>query len=96
MKWLLVMALTWIIVACGEYSSEQPAPADDPAFAQVKPVIARACGRCHNGSEEPAFTSAAVFKGSTAKARLVSGTMPPGGRIDPADKSALLSYLGGG
>lgn len=62
----------------------------DPKFAAIQPVIARACGECHNGDEQRALDTPARLAG--AKGRIESGNMPPGGAIDPADKAALLSF----
>ena len=69
---------------------------DDPAYAEVKPIVDRECGKCHNGSTHPLrFPNGAAFKASRAKARIANGTMPPGGGLKPDDKAALLAYLGG-
>lgn len=92
-----------IFAACGqknEVVTPVPTPAPTPAgpvtFDQVAAVIATNCAKCHNGTQEPAFTSAAVFKASTAKAHLVSGEMPPApNTISAADKATLLAFLGG-
>lgn len=77
-----------------------PTPAPPPpaavTFDQVATIIAANCAKCHNGTEEPAFTSAAVFRASPAKAKLVSGQMPPSpATISAADKATLLTFLGG-
>lgn len=62
----------------------------DPAFAAIQPVVARSCGGCHNGEEERAIDSPARLK--AAQGRIESGNMPPGGGLDAADRTALLSF----
>jgi hypothetical protein len=62
----------------------------DPRFVAVQPVIARACGGCHNGEEERVIDSPARLKG--AQSRIESGNMPPGGVLDLVDRAALLSF----
>lgn len=59
-------------------------------FASIQPVIQRNCASCHDGSNQKPIDSAARM--SAAKAQVRSGKMPPGGRIDPADKAAILSF----
>lgn len=83
------------LVGCsGAGTAVQTVPAD-PAWANVSAIIGRDCAGCHNGSEEPAFTSGAVFRASPAKDELTSGGMPPPpNTISDEDKQALLSYLG--
>lgn len=83
--------------AADEPSVQGPPPAPaDPAFDKIKPTIARACGRCHNGVKHPLnFLAPGVFKGSNAKARIEAGTMPPPpATLTEIDKADLLGYLG--
>ncbi len=77
------------LFGCG---SSKPTAAADPAFVKVESIVAANCGRCHNGSKEPAF-DATNFKSSSAAQRLKAGTMPPDRTIPDADKKALLDYL---
>lgn len=81
----------------GNTYGDDPAPQPDAAFDAVKPLVAKNCGGCHNGSTHPLkFDSGAKFKASKAKARLTAGTMPPSPKtISDEDKQALLAYLGG-
>ncbi len=99
--WLIVLGLA--LNACGSsdggYGDSTPppaAPAADPEFAAVQPVIEKNCGKCHNGTTHPLkFDTAAKFKAGKAKARLTSGTMPPApATISSDDKNVLLAYLG--
>jgi hypothetical protein len=104
-----VIAIT-LFVACGQSDPAPitapvapPAPAAPgapttpvavPSWTDVAAIIQANCGKCHNGVKEPAFTSGAVFKASTAKAELTSGAMPqPPNVISASDKAALLAYL---
>jgi hypothetical protein len=90
------MFLMWGCPQSDETSYEPTPPAPDAQWANVKVIIDRDCGSCHNGVKETAFTSGAVFKASKAKAKLTGGLMPPPPKTIPAgDKSALLAYLGG-
>lgn len=101
-------ALAWIATSCGEPKDPdveyQPAPQGPPAppapddgFAAVKPLVDANCGKCHDGVKQtPKFDTAAAFKGSKAKARLMAATMPPApATISASDKAKLLAYLGG-
>ncbi len=89
------------LVACGggedtvvDHTAPKPPPVD-AAFAEIAPVIAANCGKCHNGTVHPLnFADKAVFKASKAKARLTAGTMPPApNTISDGDKAKLLAYL---
>lgn len=97
---MLMLAFAVALHSCGPApapaAAAEPSPkAGDPAWAALAPLVKRDCGTCHNGTEEPAFTSGAQFKASTAKARLLAGTMPPSGHeISASDKQAMLDYLG--
>ncbi len=108
---LLVTCLLLMAVACGAgeggyaENPSSPVPADpapaepDAAWDAVKPALARACTKCHNGSGHPLdFNRKAVVLAVKAKmkARIGNGTMPPqGSPITAADKDAILAYLGG-
>lgn len=70
----------------------QPAP---QGFAAIKPVVDRACGTCHSNGQSPKLETEAAFKTSKVRSLIESGRMPPGGRINAADKTALLAYLKG-
>lgn len=103
MRYVCIAVLV-TLASCGQKNEVVvPTPAPGPVpppvvvtFDQVAPVIAANCGPCHNGDEEPAFTSAAVFKASSAKGRIKAGTMPPPPRtLSAGDKATLLSFLGG-
>lgn len=77
---------------------EAPAPGGGGGAAgwdSVKALVQKDCAGsgCHDGTQRP--FDEARFKSSKAKARLEAGTMPPGGRISAADKSAMLNFLGG-
>ena len=91
----IILGICVIALSCGQGSETvyQAQPPADPAFAKIAPIIQTDCSQCHNGTQEPAFTSGAVFKASQAKAFLTNGTMPPTGQISTADKTALLNYL---
>lgn len=98
MRVMLFASIVWILNACGEARDPDVEYAKpDPAFEQVRPIVAANCGKCHNGATHPLdFSKPGVFKASKAKARLTGGTMPPvPNTISDADKSALLAYLGG-
>ncbi len=96
-----IFAFLALFQACGPAESPppvaavgQPAPVDT-AYVAIAPLIKKDCGTCHaDGGIQKPF-DAARFKSSKAKARLVAGTMPPGGKIDAVDKAKLLTYLGG-
>lgn len=99
----IVCLITVLVMGCSAESPssgpppvENPPPAD-PSFADVKPVIDRNCGKCHNGSVHPLkFDTAAKFKGSKAKARIANNTMPPAPAVMSAeDKGKLLAFLEG-
>lgn len=98
---LPILAVLALAAACGgggnTYGDDDPAPQPDAAFDAVKPVIARNCAGCHNGSTHPLrFDSGAKFRASKAKAKLTGGLMPPPPKtISDEDKRALLAYLGG-
>lgn len=101
------LALVFLLAfACGEPRDPEvsyepkptqgpPAPAALDFAADIKPLIDANCGKCHNGTKEPAFDTADKFKASKAKARLGAGTMPPApATISAADKQKLLAFLG--
>lgn len=96
---MLALSFAIALHSCGPAplpeAATPPPAAGDPAWAALAPTVQKDCGTCHNGSEEPAFPSGAAFRASTAKARLVAGSMPPAGHALPAaDKTAMLDYLG--
>lgn len=95
MRFALVLAIAWLIVACGSDKGGYDRAPDDAAFAEVKPTVDRECGRCHNGSVQPLQFSASNFKSSKAKTRVANGSMPPDRALKAADKDALLAYLNG-
>lgn len=70
----------------------QPAP---QGFAAIKPVVDRACGTCHSNGQSPKLETEQAFKTAKVRQLIENGRMPPGGRINAADKTALLAYLKG-
>lgn len=97
----IAMLIGVLLSGCGtESSSEPPAPTPpppaDPAFDEVKPVIQRNCGKCHNGSYHSLkFDTAARFKGSKAKLKITDRSMPPPPNVmSDQDRQKLLAYLG--
>lgn len=81
----------------GSPAPTTPPPQEDPQWTNtINALVQKDCGKCHNGTKEPAFTSSAQFKASQAKAKLQSGEMPAApATISAADKATLLAYLGG-
>ena len=86
----LLIAATSVLVQCGgEPKKVDQTTTPDPAWTAIAPVITANCGKCH-----PNFTSAAVFNGSKAKAKLTAGAMPPApNQISADDKAKILAYL---
>lgn len=80
--------------SCGPAPVKEVAGPVDTAYEKVKPVVDRVCLKCHN-TQNPKLDTAVRFKGSKALEEIESGSMPPGGRINAADKKALLDYLKG-
>lgn len=102
LAFLAVAAAAWLFTSCGPTRDPDvsyappPAAGADPKWDAVKALIAKNCGKCHNGQNQPAFDSAAKFKASAARAKLEKGLMPPPpAAISAADKAELLAYLGG-
>lgn len=99
MKMPLVCLAALLVYGCGTSDGtgvQQPAPPPHGpvTFAQVAVVIQANCAKCHDGTNQPAFTEA-NFKASKAKDELTSGGMPlPPNTISAADKAVLLTYLG--
>ncbi len=97
---LFIILAAVAVVRCSDGGEDTvvdhtPPPPVDTAFAEVQPVIAANCGKCHNGTVHPLdFSKPGVFKASKAKVRLTAGTMPPApNTISDADKAKLLAYL---
>lgn len=87
------LALVGFAGGCGPTeSATEPPP---PAAQSVDQVVARECGRCHNGQREnPVIKSAAQLKATRgAKARLDSGSMPPDRTLTKAVKAQLTNIL---
>lgn len=97
----VILAVIFLVQSCGQPPESappsppaaQPPASTSPSWAEVAQVITKDCGACHNGTKEPAFPSGDAFKSSTAKSKLLSGAMPPGGAISQQDKNLLLAYL---
>lgn len=91
-----------LLLSCGSSSGNDPytpappppPPPADTSWTEVAGILAANCGKCHNGTVEPAFSTGAIFKASLAKNKLIARTMPPPpATIADADKAKLLSYL---
>jgi hypothetical protein len=97
MKLLLIMALAFLVYGCpqSDQTAYEPSPAPDSQWTQtIQPIVYNDCGPCHDGVQQPAFTSGAQFKASGAKDKLQNNLMPPPPKTIPAaDKATLLSYL---
>lgn len=59
----------------------------DTKWEQAQPVVKRNCERCHKG--EAFLTSVDVYL-AKAKARVINGSMPPGGGLSSSDKAILV------
>ncbi len=99
MKALLIFLCAFILFSCGyrdqpSYAPEPPPAKADPAWAALKPIVAKNCGTCHGVTQLPKFDSGAAFKASKAKGEISSGAMPPNGKLSDSDKKAMLAYLG--
>lgn len=96
-----VAALVLALTACGSSIKEpeptEPAPGggEPGKFADVAPVVARSCGRCHNAGQAPKINSEASFKTTKNLQLIESGRMPPGGGLPAADKATLVRFLRG-
>lgn len=95
-----VVVLVLVATSCGGrngdgYGEQEPEPqapqGDD--WNAIKKVVDAACGKCHDGTNQKAFDSDTRLRSSKALTRLENGTMPPGGKIDPTNKSRLIAYL---
>lgn len=99
----ITLLLIVLLTGCGTESNStpppapEPSPSADPVWVEIKPIIDRNCGKCHNGQVHPLkFDTAQRFKGSKAKARITDRTMPPTGTVmSDSDRTKLLKYLGG-
>ena len=102
---LLVLAsVVWLASCGGSSPSPSPAPAPPPGppppppatytWDQAKAAIVGNCQKCHDGVKEPLLIPEAVFRASSAKAKLAAGAMPPAPNlISAADKQVLVGFL---
>ncbi len=92
------------LIACGSDDDggsapppPPPAQTGDPSWDAVKPIVVKACVKCHDGiKQKPDLSKKAAFKTASVKAAIKSGRMPPvGSALADADKTKLLTYLEG-
>jgi hypothetical protein len=97
---LAIVLVVVMVSGCGTESKKAsepppPPPADTAWTGEIKPLVERHCGGCHNGTTHPLkFDTGAKFKGSKARVRISNGTMPPNGALPDDVKAKLLAYLG--
>lgn len=85
------LALAGLAGGCGPTESAPEPPRAAAAPGSVDELVARECGRCHNGQREnPVIKTAAQLKTTRgAKGRVESGNMPPDRTLPAAVKSQL-------
>lgn len=95
---VVIVVMTLIVMAgCGRPAAEDPygppAGAQSGAAQGVDAVVARECGRCHNGRTHPLklLTGAALAASTKAREELEEGEMPPDRQLAPDVKNQLLS-----
>jgi hypothetical protein len=84
----LGVILLTILTGCGAEETPQAAP---ELQGEDDKLVARECGRCHNGSQPPRLLGVEDLKKARAKGVIASGRMPPDRRLGNETKSKLLS-----
>ena len=83
-----------LLDACGTQESvnvvRKPRPVPAVSWDEIKPLVEASCNKCHGKTIGSAFNKDSF--GAKAQARIENGSMPPGGGLDSAIKSKLLSY----
>jgi len=86
-----------LLLSCGSPPNDEKEVSAPPskAFVEVKPIIEKNCGGCHNGNVHPLkFNTESAFKNAKVRARIENGSMPPPPRqMSGEDKARLIAFL---
>lgn len=94
MKMLFLLCVMTVGIACGTYEKQLIVGKsnENKTFEEVRPLIDEHCGGCHNGQRHPLkLDNDIVWQASTARERILDGSMPPGTRLETRVKTALIN-----